>query len=127
MHPYLLRGVVGTRPDQVWSTDIAYIRLARGFVSLVAVIDWYSRKVLTWRLSNTLDHGFCVESLERAVQIYGTPEIFNADQGCQFTSRRSPGCSRRTALPSAWMGVGGPWITTLWNGSGGASRTKTSI
>ena len=75
-----------TRPNHVWSTDITYLRLARGFVYLVAVIDWYSRKVLAWRVSNTLDHGFCVESLEHAVQIYGTPEIFNTDQGCQFTS-----------------------------------------
>src|SRR5574337_529933 len=63
-----------------------YIRLARGFMYLVAVIDWYSRKVLAWRLSNTLDSGFCVDCLEQALQTYGTPEIFNPDQGCQFTS-----------------------------------------
>lgn len=70
----------------MWSTNITYIRLPRGFAYLVAVIDWYSRKVLAWRLSNTLENGFCVESLEQALQIYGTPEIFNTDQGCQFTS-----------------------------------------
>jgi putative transposase len=75
-----------TRPNQVWSTDITYIRLARGFVYLVAVIDWYSRKVLAWRLSNTLDSGFCVDCLEQSLRAYGTPEIFNTDQGCQFTS-----------------------------------------
>ena len=86
VYPYLLRGVNVIRPNQVWSTDITYIRLARGFVYLVAVIDWYSRKVLAWRLSNTLDSGFCLECLEQAFQAYGTPEIFNTDQGCQFTS-----------------------------------------
>ena len=86
IYPYLLRGVKVTRPNQVWSTDITYIRLARGFVYLTAVIDWYSRKVLAWRLSNTLDSGFCVECLEQALQAYGLPEIFNTDQGCQFTS-----------------------------------------
>lgn len=88
---YLLRGVNVIRPNQVWSTDITYIRLARGFVYLVAVIDWYSRKVLSWRLSNTLDSGFCVDCLEQALQAYGTPEIFNTDQGCQFTSEAFTG------------------------------------
>jgi len=86
IYPYLLRGVMVTRPNQVWSTDITYIRLTRGFVYLVAVIDWYSRKVLSWRLSNTLDSAFCVDCLEQALQTYGSPEIFNTDQGCQFTS-----------------------------------------
>jgi putative transposase len=70
----------------VWSTDITYVRLARGFAYLVAVIDWYSRKVLAWRLSNTLDSEFCVDCLEQSLRSYGTPEIFNTDQGCQFTS-----------------------------------------
>jgi putative transposase len=86
VYPYLLRGMTVTRPNQVWSTDITYIRLARGFAYLVAVIDWYSRKVLAWRLSNTLDAGFCVDCLEQSLLAYGTPEIFNTDQGCQFTS-----------------------------------------
>ncbi len=86
VYPYLLRGVEVAQPNQVWSTDITYLRLARGFVYLVAVIDWYSRKVLAWRLSNTLDSGFCVDCLEQALQTYGAPEIFNTDQGCQFTS-----------------------------------------
>ena len=86
VYPYLLRGVAVTRPNQVWSTDITYVRLTHGFVYLVAVIDWYSRKVLAWRLSNTLDSGFCVDCLKQALQIYGTPDIFNADQGCQFTA-----------------------------------------
>ncbi len=86
VYPYLLRGVAVTRPNQVWSTDITYIRLARGFVYLVAVIDWYSRKVLSWRISNTLDTAFCVDCLEEALTRYGNPEIFNTDQGCQFTA-----------------------------------------
>lgn len=85
-YPYLLRGVDIIRPNQVWSTDITYIRLPRGFVYLVAIIDWYSRKVLSWRLSNTMDAGFCVDCLEQALKAYGTPEIFNSDQGSQFTS-----------------------------------------
>jgi putative transposase len=84
--PYLLRGVQVERPNQVWSTDITYIRLARGFVYLVAVIDWYSRKILAWRLSNTMDSIFCVDCLQQALQNHGTPEIFNSDQGSQFTS-----------------------------------------
>ena len=86
IYPYLLRGVNVIRPNQVWSTDITYIRLAYGFAYLVAVIDWYSRKVLAWRLSNTLDSGFCVDCLEQTLRMFGTPEIFNTDQGCQFTS-----------------------------------------
>jgi len=86
IYPYLLRGVDIIRPNQVWSTDITYIRLPRGFVYLVAIIDWYSRKILSWRLSNTMDAGFCVDCLEDAIRVYGTPEIFNSDQGSQFTS-----------------------------------------
>ena len=86
VYPYLLRGIAITRPNQAWSTDITYIRLAQGFGYWVAVIDWYSRKVLTWRLSNTLDVGFCEDSLQEALRRYGVPEIFNTDQGAQFTS-----------------------------------------
>jgi len=86
IYPYLLRGLAITRPNQVWSADITYLRLARGFVYLVAIVDWYSRKVLAWQLSNTLDSSFCVVCLEMALQVYGAPEIFNTDQGCQFTA-----------------------------------------
>lgn len=86
VYPYLLRGLTVVRPNQVWSTDITYIRLARGFVFLVAIIDWYSRKVLSWRVSNSMDSSFCVDCLEDALQTYGNPEIFNSDQGSQFTS-----------------------------------------
>lgn len=85
-YPYLLRGVEVIAPNQVWSTDITYIRLLHGLVYLVAVIDWYSRKVLAWRLSNTMDAGFCVDCLEEAIRNYGSPTIFNTDQGSQFTS-----------------------------------------
>lgn len=85
VYPYLLRDVIITRPNQVWSMDITYIRLGKGFVYLVAVIDWHSRYVIAWRLSNTLTADFCVECLDEALE-YGKPEIFNTDQGCQFTS-----------------------------------------
>lgn len=85
-YPYLLRGVSVDRPNQVWSIDITYIRLKRGFVYLVAIIDWHSRYVLSWKLSTTLDRRFCIEALNEAISNYGTPEIFNSDQGSQFTS-----------------------------------------
>ena len=86
IYPYLLKGVEIVRANQVWSIDITYVRLAHGFAYLVAVIDWYSRRVLSWRLSNTLESDFCVEALEESMAMYGTPEIFNSDQGSQFTS-----------------------------------------
>ena len=85
IYPYLLRGVEIARVNQVWSTDITYIRMAHGFVYLVAVMDWFSRFVLSWRLSLTLELDFCVEALRRALR-WGRPEIFNSDQGSQFTS-----------------------------------------
>ena len=86
IYPYLLRNLTIDRPNQVWAADITYIPLKRGFMYLVAVMDWYSRKVLVWRLSNTLDADFCVSALEEAIRLYGCPEIFNTDQGSQFTS-----------------------------------------
>jgi putative transposase len=106
VYPYLLRGVNVIRPNQVWSTDITYIRLAHGFVYLVAVIDWYSRKVLSWRLSNTLDSEFCVDCLEQALQVYGTPEIFNTDQGCQFTSDAFTGALKARGIAISMDGRG---------------------
>jgi len=84
-YPYLLRGIAIERPNQVWSADITYIRLAHGFVYLVAIVDWYSRAVLSWALSTTLEKDFCLEALRAALQT-ATPEIFNTDQGAQFTS-----------------------------------------
>ena len=86
IYPYLLKGLAITRPNQVWCTDITYIKMQRGFLYLVAIMDWHSRKVLSWRLSNTMDAGFCVEALKEALATYGPPEIFNSDQGSQFTS-----------------------------------------
>ena len=86
VYPYLLRGMTINKPNQVWCTDITYIPMRRGFLYLVAIMDWASRKVLSWRLSNTLDADFCVAALEDAIEHYGTPEIFNTDQGSQFTS-----------------------------------------
>jgi putative transposase len=84
--PYLLRTLTVSRPNQVWAADITYIPLARGFAYLVAIMDWYSRRVLAWRLSNSLDTAFCVEAVEDALARFGQPEIFNTDQGSQFTA-----------------------------------------
>ncbi len=86
IYPYLLRDLPITRPNHVWCTDVTYIPLQRGFLYLVAVMDWASRTVLSWRLSNTLDASFCIEALHEALERYGPPEIFNSDQGSQFTS-----------------------------------------
>jgi putative transposase len=86
IYPYLLRKLPVTRPNQVWAMDITYIPMARGFVYLAAVVDWFSRRVLAWRLSITLEAAFCIEALEEALARYGRPEIFNTDQGSQFTS-----------------------------------------
>ena len=86
IYPYLLRNLVVDRPNQVWAMDITYIPMARGFVYLAAVVDWFSRKVLSWRLSITLETEFCLEAVEEALARYGKPEIFNTDQGSQFTS-----------------------------------------
>jgi putative transposase len=86
VYPYLLRGLAIDRPNQVWCADITYIPLAKGFVYLVAVMDWFSRRVLAWRVSIGMETGFCVEALQEAMDLYGVPEIFNTDQGVQFTS-----------------------------------------
>jgi putative transposase len=86
VYPYLLRGVTINKPNQVWATDITYIPMHKGFMYLIAIMDWATRRVLSWRLSNTLDTRFCVEALKEALFKYGAPEIFNTDQGCQFTS-----------------------------------------
>ena len=86
IYPYLLKGLNIDRPNQVWCSDITYIPMSRGFLYLVAVMDWYSHRALSWRLSNTLDGEFCLAALEEALLQHGPPEIFNTDQGCQFTS-----------------------------------------
>ena len=87
VYPYLLRGVPIDRPNQVWAMDITYVPMARGFVYLAAVVDWFSRRVLSWRVSITLEAAFCIEALEEALVRHGRPEIFNTDQGSQFTSK----------------------------------------
>lgn len=105
IYPYLLRDVKIERPNQVWSTDITYIRLMGGFVYLVAVIDWYSRYILSWQISNTMEVDFCLTSLEDALLI-GTPEIFNSDQGSQFTSREFTGRLERAGIRISMDGRG---------------------
>jgi len=86
IYPYLLKGMRIDRANQVWASDICYIPMARGFMYLVAIMDWHTRKVLSWRISNTMDSDFCVEALQEALSRYGTPEVFNTDQGAQFTA-----------------------------------------
>jgi putative transposase len=117
IYPYLLNGMKVTRPNQVWAADITYIPMARGFLYLVAIIDWYSRYVLAWRLSNTMDAGFCVEALEGALQ-KGRPEIFNTDQGAQFTSEAFPGLLERHGVRISMDGKGrysdNLFIERLW-------------
>jgi putative transposase len=106
IYPYLLRGVAVVRPNQVWSTDITYIRLEHGFAYLVAVIDWYARRVLAWRISNTLEAGFCVDCLEEALHAHGRPEVFNTDQGSQFTSQAFTGVLLREGIAISMDGRG---------------------
>ena len=106
IYPYVLRGVGVVRPNQVWSTDMTYIRLAHGFAYLVAVMDWYSRCVLSWRISNSMDALFCVDCLEEALRIHGKPEIFNSDQGSQFTSEVFTGVLKREGVVISMDGRG---------------------
>jgi putative transposase len=105
-YPYLLKAMEINRPDQVWCADITYIRLSGGFVYLVAVMDWYSRCVLSWELSNTLDAAFCVEALQRALATGRRPEVFNTDQGSQFTSEAFTGLLTRHGIAISMDGVG---------------------
>ena len=106
VYPYLLRGVAVERPNEVWSADVTYIRLARGFVYLVAVIDWYSRRVLSWRISNSMDASFCVDCLEDALRVHGKPEVFNSDQGSQFTSNAFTGVLKQEGIAISMDGRG---------------------
>lgn len=105
IYPYLLRGLAITRPNQVWSTDITYIPMVKGFMYLTAVIDWFSRYVLAWELSNTLDGAFCLTALERALQ-NGRPEIFNTDQGSQFTAHDFTACLQAADIRISMDGRG---------------------
>ena len=117
IYPYLLSGMEITRPNQVWAADITYIPMARGFLYLVAIIDWYSRCVLSWRLSNTLDADFCAEALEEALR-KGRPDIFNTDQGAQFTSEAFTGLLKQRGVRISMDGKGrysdNLFIERLW-------------
>jgi putative transposase len=118
VYPYLLRELVIERPNQVWCADITYIPMRRGFLYLVAVMDWATRKVLTWRVSNTMDADFCIEALEEALERFGRPEIFNTDQGSQFTSPRFTGVLREAGVRISMDGRGrwmdNVFIERLW-------------
>ena len=118
IYPYLLRGATIDRPNQVWCADISFIPMQRGFLYLVAIMDWATRKVLSWRLSNTMDATFCVEALEEALEQYGAPEIFNTDQGSQFTSMEFTGVLREAGVQISMDGKGrwmdNVFIERLW-------------
>ena len=121
VYPYLLRGLVIDRPNQVWATDITYIPMARGFVYLVAIMDWYSRKVLSWRVSNMLDTSFCVDALEEAVEACGAPESYSTPtRAASLPAKSSPACSSDTISASAWMARDGGSIMCLWSACGAA-------
>ena len=113
IYPYLLKGLEIGRPNQVYCADITYIPMARGFVYLVVVMDWYSRRVLSWRLSNTMDSAFCVDALEEAIDRYGAPQIFNTDQGAQFTSEAFTGVLTAAGSKISMDGKG-RWIDNVF-------------
>jgi len=118
IHPYLLRGLVVDRPNQVWAMDITYIPMARGFVYLAAVVDWFSRRVLAWRPSITLETEFCIDAVQEAVARHGKPEIFNSDQGSQFTSAAFTGMLQDQAIAISMDGRGAwrdnVFVERLW-------------
>ena len=117
VHPYLLRGIEIVRPNQVWAMDITYIPMARGFVYLAVVLDWFSRRVLSWRLSITIDAAFCVETLEDALARHGKPDIFNTDQGRQFTGSVFTGVLARNGIAISMDGKGlrgNVFVERLW-------------
>ena len=118
IYPYLLRGLTIYRANQVWAMDITYIPMARGFVYLAAVVDWFSRRVLSWRLSITMDVDFCLEAVEEALARYGRPEIFNTDQGSQFTSAAFTGLLQGNAIAISMDGRGAwrdnVFVERLW-------------
>lgn len=112
-YPYLLKNLEINGSNQVWATDITYIPMSRGFAYLIVVIDWHSRKALSWRLSNTMDVSFCVEALEEAIRTYGTPEIFNTDQGSQFTSNEFTGVLEENGIKISMDGRG-RWLDNVF-------------
>jgi len=118
IYPYLLRGMAITRPNQVWAMDITYIPMARGFVYLAVVLDWFSRRVLSWRLSITMEAAFCIETLEDALAHHGKPEIFNTDQGSQFTGAAFTGVLAKNKIAISMDGKGAwrdnVFVERLW-------------
>jgi putative transposase len=118
IYPYLLRKLPVTRPNQVWAMDLTYIPMARGFVYLAAVVDWFSRRVLAWRLSMTMEAAFCIEALEEALVRYGRPEIFNTDQGSQFTSHDFTSVLSKNSIAISMDGKGAwrdnVFVERLW-------------
>jgi putative transposase len=118
IYPYLLRGMPITRPNQVWAMDITYVRMERGFVYLAAVLDWFSRRVLSWRVSITMEAAFCVETLEDALAKHGKPEIFNTDQGSQFTGAAFTGVLATNSIAISMDGKGAwrdnVFVERLW-------------
>jgi len=118
IYPYLLRGLPIVRPNQVWASDITYIPMRRGFLYLVVLLDWYSRRVLSWRLSNTLTTDFCIEVLEEAIARHGVPEIFNTDQGSQFTSDEFTSLLKENGIQISMDGKGSwrdnVFVERLW-------------
>ena len=118
VYPYLLRGIEITRPNQVWAMDITYIPMARGFVYLAVVLDWFSRRVLSWQLSITMEEAFCVETLEDALARHGKPEIFNTDQGSQFTGAAFTGVLIKNGIAISMDGKGAwrdnVFVERLW-------------
>ena len=118
MYPYLLRHLEITRPNHVWAADITYIPMQRGFVYLCAVMDWSSRRVLAWRLSNTLTTDFCMEAVQEAINRYGKPDIFNTDPGCQFTSLEFTGLLKDQGIQISMDGKGcwrdNVFVERLW-------------
>jgi putative transposase len=118
IYPYLLRNLPVTKPDQVWATDISYIPMQKGFVYLVAVVDWFSRRVLAWRISISMEAEFCIEALEEALAKHGKPEIFNTDQGSQFTSAEFTGVLKKSGIAISMDGKGSwrdnVFVERLW-------------
>ena len=118
IYPYLLRGLAVERPNQVWAMDITYIPMARGFVYLAAVVDWFTRRVLAWRLSITMEVDFCIDAVEEALAKYGRPEIFNTDQGSQFTSAAFTGLLLKNKIAISMDGRGSwrdnVFVERLW-------------
>lgn len=113
VYPYRLKGLEINRPNQVWCSDISYIPMAKGFVYLTVIMDWYSRKVLSWRLSNTMDSDFCVDALEEALNRYGSPEIFNTDQGAQYTSEAFTSVLKAADIKISMDGKG-RWVDNVF-------------